>query len=313
MSSDRVTVRAPSTIANLGAGFDVFGIALKDPTDLIEARRTSEKGVRVEKIEGIGAHAVTIEHTKNTAAVAAAKVLEMGNADFGLTITIKKGIRPCSGMGSSGAGAAGGAYAANLFLEKPLSMDKLLYAAAKGEEASSGSFHADNCGPSLYGGFTIIRSYDPLEIVRVNPPKNLGIVAALPGFAVPTKEARKVLPRHVELKDFIFQIGQASSFVAGMASGDLDLVARSVKDKIIEPARAPLIPHLREAEESAKKAGALASFLGGSGPCICSFFDLEKMDGTAIGDAVQSFYESRGVECLCWITTWGEGVRKESR
>jgi len=313
MSSDRAAVRAPSTIANLGAGFDVFGIALKDPTDLIEARRTSEMGVRVEKIEGMGAHAVTLEHTKNTASVAAAKVLEMGGADFGLVLSMKKGIRPCSGMGSSGAGAAGGAYVANLFLEKPLPMEKLLFAAAKGEEASSGSFHADNCGPSLYGGFTIIRSYDPLEIVRVNPPKNLGIVAALPGFAVPTKEARKVLPKSIDMKDHIFETGQASSFVAGMAAGDIHLIARSVTDKIVEPVRAPLIPHLKEAEEVARKAGALASFLGGSGPCICSLYDLEKIDGAVIGDAVQNFYESRGVECLCWVTTWGEGVRKESK
>ncbi|MFA5313765.1 MAG: homoserine kinase [Methanomassiliicoccales archaeon] len=313
MSSDRITVRAPSTIANLGAGFDVFGIALKDPFDLIEAKRTSELGVRVEKIEGMGAHAITLEHTKNTASVAAAKVLEMGGADFGLTITIKKGIRPCSGMGSSGAGAAGGAFAANHFLAKPLPMEKLLYAAAKGEEASSGSFHADNCGPSLYGGFTIIRSYDPLEIVRVNPPKNLGIVAALPAFAVATKEARKVLPKHIDLKDFIFQMGQASSFVAGMAAGDLQLMSRSVQDRIVEPVRAPLIPHLKEAEEVTMKAGAFASFLGGSGPCICSLYDLDKVEGNAIGDAIQNFYESRGVECLCWVTTWGEGARKESK
>jgi homoserine kinase len=313
MSQDRIVVRAPSTIANLGAGYDVFGIALKDPFDIIEAKRTSEKGVRVEKVEGIGALTVTMEHTKNTASVAAAKVLEMGKADFGLNIIIKKGIRPCSGMGSSGAGAAGGAYAANQFLDRPLPMSKLLWAAAKGEEASSGSMHADNCGPSLIGGFTIIHSYDPIEIVRVDPPANLGIVAALPGFAVPTKEARKVLPKEVDMKLLISQMGQVASFVAGMAKGDLDLISRSVNDRIVEPARAPLIPHLKEAEKVAMKTGAFASFLGGSGPCICSFFDMNKSDGSEIGQAMQNFYEARGVECLCWVTTWGEGVRKEGK
>jgi homoserine kinase len=313
MSQDRIIVRAPSTIANLGAGYDVFGIALKDPYDLIEAKLTSELGVRVEKVEGIGAHAVTMEHTKNTASVAAAKVLEMGRADFGLSISIRKGIRPCSGMGSSGAGAAGGAYIANQFLDEPLPMQKLLWAAAKGEEASSGSMHADNCGPSLYGGFTIIHSYDPIEIVRVEPPKNLGIVAALPGFAVPTKEARRVLPKEVEMKVLIAQMGQAASFVAGMAKGDLDLISRSVTDRIVEPARTPLIPHLKEAEEVAMRAGAIASFLGGSGPCICSLYDLNRSDGSEIGNAMQNFYENRGVECLSWVTTWGEGVRMEGK
>ena len=192
-------------------------------------------------------------------------------------MSIKKGIRPCSGMGSSGASAAGGAYAANQFLEKPLPMEKLLCAAAKGEEASSGSLHADNCGPALLGGFTIIRSYDPMEIVRVNPPPNLGIVAALPGFAVPTKEARKVLPKDMDMKDCHIPDRPCRLLRGGNGQGDLNLISRSVKDRIVEPARAPLVPHLKEAEKVAMKAGALASFLGGSGPCIGSFFDLNKV------------------------------------
>jgi homoserine kinase len=309
MALDRAKVRAPSTIANVGPGFDVFGIALDDPCDSIEVRRTSEPGVRVESIIGVGSFAVTLDNTKNTAAVAANKVLRVAKADFGIAMRINKGIRPASGMGSSGASAAGGAYAANLLLDEPLEMNRLICCASFGEEASSGSRHADNAAPALMGGFTIIRSYEPMDVVRIEPPRNLGIVASLPEFAVPTREARKKVPQKVPMSDVITQVGHAASLVAGMYSGDLDLIARSIKDVIVEPARAPLVPFLKDAESTAIEAGALASFLGGSGPCIAAFYDLDRVDGLHIAQAMQRFFEGHGVECFCWVTTWGEGCR----
>ncbi|MCE5261117.1 MAG: homoserine kinase [Euryarchaeota archaeon] len=310
MSPDHVIVRAPSTIANVGPGFDVFGIALAEPSDRIEVRRTDEPGVRVEAITGVGAYAVTLDNTKNTAAVAAGKVLEMAEADFGLAMRIDKGIRPASGMGSSGASAAGGAFAANLLLENQLNMNQLICCASFGEEASSGSRHADNAAPALLGGFTIIRSYEPMDVVRLEPPKALGIVACLPEFAVPTREARKKVPQKVPMTDVVHQVGHASALVAGMALGDLSLIARAIDDVIVEPARAPLVPFLREAERAAVDAGALASFLGGSGPCVAAFYDRDKVDGLGIARAVQDFYGAHGVECFCWVTTWGTGCER---
>lgn len=310
MSLDRAIVRAPSTIANVGPGFDVFGIALAEPSDLIEVRKTSEPGVHVESIVGTGAYAVTIDNTRNTAAVAAHKVINVAGADFGIAMKINKGIRPASGMGSSGASAAGGAYAANLLLDKPLNMNQLICCASYGEEASSGSRHADNAAPALMGGFTIIRSYEPMDVVRIEPPKNLGIVACLPEFAVPTREARKKVPKTVSMHDVVHQVGHASALVAGMATGDLGLIGRSINDIIVEPARAPLVPFLKDAEKAAVEAGAFASFLGGSGPCIAAFFDRSKVDGLVIAKAVQEFYDGHGVECFCWSTTWGKGCEK---
>ncbi|MCX6651424.1 MAG: homoserine kinase [Methanomassiliicoccales archaeon] len=309
MSLDRVTVRAPASIANVGPGFDVFGIALKEPFDRIEVRRTSEPGVHVESIVGIGAYAVSVDNTKNTAAVAANKVLKVSKADFGIVMKINKGIRPASGMGSSGASAAGGAYAANLLLEKPLNTNQLICCASFGEEASSGSRHADNAAPALMGGFTIIRSYEPMDVIHLEPPKNLGIVASLPEFAVPTREARKKVPLKVPMVDVIHQVGHASSLVAGMVLGDLDMIARSIEDVIVEPARAPLVPFLKEAEKAAVDAGAMAAFLGGSGPCVAAFYNMDKVDGLDIAHAVQNFYEKRGVETFCWVTSVGEGCK----
>lgn len=310
MPLDKVTVMAPASIANVGPGFDVFGLALGEPFDLVTAEVRRGKGVKVRKMEGLDGHQVTLDPKRNTAAVAAAKVLEAAGADFGLSISVVKGVRPCSGMGSSGASAAGGAYAANLLLKGPLAPNQLVACAASGEEASSGSFHADNVAPSLLGGFTIVRSYDPLDVVRVEPPARLGVVAALPDVLVPTKEARGLVPDRVPLKSMVFHVGHASSLAVAMAQGDLGLVGRSLRDVVVEPARAPLVPHLREAEAAAMRAGALASFLGGSGPCVASFFDKGRSDGRAIAEAVREVYRSSGIECATWVTSWGQGCRR---
>lgn len=195
MPSEKVEIIAPATLANLGPGFDVFGIALKEPYDVISVKRVSEFGVRIMEVTGVGANRVTMDVKRNTASVAATEVLAKGRADFGLELRIRKGVRPCSGMGSSGASAAGGAFAANLILDRPLSMNDLVVCAAWGEQASSGTLHADNVAPSLFGGFTIIRSYNPLDVVHVVPPANLGIVTALPDMMVSTKEAGEYCPK----------------------------------------------------------------------------------------------------------------------
>jgi len=312
MSSEKVEIIAPASLANLGPGFDVFGIALKEPYDVIGAKRVSEPGVRIVEVTGVGANRVTLDAKRNTASVAAFEVLRRAKADFGLELSIRKGVRPCSGMGSSGASAAGGAFAANLALDRPLPMSDLVVCAAIGEQASSGTLHADNVAPSLFGGFTIIRSYEPLEVVNVVPPVNLGIVAALPDVMVSTKEARGILPKTVEMRKLVHTVGHASSLVVGMSLGDVSLIGRSVNDVIVEPVRAPLVPHLKEAEEAALKAGAVASFLGGSGPCVASFFDLALTDGKAIGEAVRQVFESKGVKVEVWVDGWGKGCRRRA-
>jgi homoserine kinase len=237
-------------------------------------------------------------------------VLQKADADFGAVLTIRKGIRPSSGIGSSGASAAGGAYAANLLLEEPLRPEELVVCAAKAEQTTSGSFHADNVGPAVMGGFTIIKSYDPFEILRTDPPANLGVVVTMPDFLVNTREARKVLPRQVDLKSMIYEVGNASSLGLGMCRGDVDLVGRSMMDVIIEPARTPLNPYLKEAEMAAMRAGASGSFLGGSGPCVIAIYDRDKVDGSGIAEAVRKVYEGQGLKSDTWVTTWGEGCRR---
>jgi homoserine kinase len=310
MSEERVVVRAPSSLSNLGPGFDVFGLALKEPFDQIEMRKVSTHGVVIEAVEGLGAESIPTDFRRNSAGVSSARVLKLGMADFGVAIRIRKGVRPCSGIGSSGASAAGGAYAANLLLDKPLTMEQLVICAAKAEEMTSGSFHADNVGPALMGGFTLISSYDPFEILRVNPPRNLGIVIAMPDVMVPTKEARKVLPQSIGLDKMVFEVSHASGLVLGMRNGDVGLVGRSMKDIVIEPARAHLIPYLEEAKALAIKRGAAGSFLAGSGPCIAAVFNKQSTDGKEIAESFRRLYEDNGIECQSWVTAPGDGCRR---
>ena len=187
----------------------------------------------------------------------------------------------------------------------------MVLCAAHAENVTSGGFHADNVAPCILGGFTIIRSYEPFEVISIRPPKDLGIVIAMPDVVVYTADSRKVLPREASIKDLVFHVGNASSMVHGMEVGDVDLIGRSVKDAIFEPARTPLVPFLKEAEKAALSVGAKASFLGGSGPCIISFYKISEMDGSRIADAIKKVYNDNDMKCDTWVTTWGEGCRKE--
>lgn len=310
MAADRVRVASPATLSNLGSGFDVFGLALSEPFDEVEARRLDERKVVVERMEGWGAESITVDPARNSAGAAALAVLRRADADFGVALAVKKGIRPCSGIGSSGASAAGGAFAANLLLDEPLPLEEVVFCAAQAEEATSGSFHADNVGPAVMGGFTMIKSYRPFRILRMDPPAGLGVVVTMPDLLVNTKEARKVLPSQVDLRSMIFEVGNASALVLGMCRGDVALIGDSMQDIVIEPARAALNPHLGEAEEAARGAGASGAFLGGSGPCVIAVFDRARADGRGIEKAVRQVYEGHGIRCDSWVTSAGPGCRR---
>ncbi len=308
--SEWVRIHAPATTSNIGAGFDIFGLALDEPFDTIEGRKI-DSGISITEISGPGSEGIPTDPTKNSVGIAATEVLKRTGSDFGIEIRIKKGIRPCSGIGSSGASAAGGAYLAHVLTGEKLTPTEVVLCAAHAEDVTSGGFHADNVAPCILGGFTMIRSYEPFEVISIRPPDDLGIVIAMPDVLVPTKESRQVLPTQVSVKDLVFHVGNASCLVHGMEVGDVDLIGRSIKDAVFEPARAGLVPHLKEAEKAALSAGAKASCLGGSGPCIISFFKKSGMNGKNIADAVKSVYDQNNMHCDTWVTTWGEGCRRE--
>jgi homoserine kinase len=309
MSDEWIRIAAPATSANVGAGFDTFGIAMEGPCDIIEGRRT-ESGFRIVEVSGPGSEGIPLDPEQNSVTIAAKEYLKLCGQDFGMDIKITKGIRPCSGMGSSGASASGGAYLAHVMAGEKNPITDVIIAAAKAEGYTSGGFHADNVAPCILGGFTIIRSNSPLDVMSVKPPKDLGIVAALPDVMVPTKDARAVLPKEVALKDMVFHIGHSSSLVYAMMAGDIPLIGRSIADAVIEPAREKLVPHIREAEKAALANGAISSCIGGSGPSILSLFDKTKTDGKAIAEAVEKVYSDNGMKCDTWVTNCGNGCRR---
>ena len=309
MSDEWIRIAAPATSANVGAGFDTFGIAMEGPCDIIEGRRT-ESGFRIVEVSGPGSEGIPLDPEQNSVTIAAKEYLRLCGQDFGMDIKITKGIRPCSGMGSSGASASGGAYLAHVMAGEKNPITDVIIAAAKAEGYTSGGFHADNVAPCILGGFTIIRSNSPLDVMSVKPPNDLGIVAALPDVMVPTKDARAVLPKEVALKDMVFHIGHSSSLVYAMMAGDIPLIGRSIADAVIEPAREKLVPHIREAEKAALANGAISSCIGGSGPSILSLFDKTKTDGKAIAEAVEKVYSDNGMKCDTWVTNCGNGCRR---
>jgi len=309
MSGNWVKIAAPATTSNIGPGFDTFGLALSNPFDIIEGRKI-DSGFRIVSVSGPGSENIPLDPKINSVSIAAEQVLKRCNADFGIELKIAKGIRPCSGMGSSGASAAGGAFLANILCGEKLSTTEVILCAAHAEDVTSGGFHADNVSPCILGGFTVIRSYEPFEVIRIEPPKDLGMVVALPDIMVATCDARKVLPREVSIKDLVFHVGNASTLVYGMMTGDLKIIGRSVKDAVFEPARTKLVPFLKEAEKEAMSNGALVSFLGGSGPCIMSFYDLKHDIGDRIAESVKAVYTNNRIKCDTWITTPGAGCKR---
>lgn len=309
MTEEWIRIAAPATTSNIGAGFDVFGLALKEPYDIIEGRKI-ESGMVISEVTGPGSEGIPKDPEQNSVSIAAAEVLRRCNADFGIEIKIKKGIRPCSGIGSSGASAAGGAFLAHILCGEKLKLNEVVLCAAHAEDVTSGGFHADNVAPCVLGGFTIIRSYEPFEVVSIKPHENLGIVVAMPDIMVPTRESRAVLPKEVPIKDMVFHLGNAACMAYAMQTGDLGLIGRSVQDAVFEPARSCLVPHLKDAESIAKSHGAIASFLGGSGPCIISFYDKSSHSGEAIAESIREMYAEHEMGCDTWITEPGSGCRR---
>ncbi len=309
MTDEWITVVAPATTSNIGPGFDIFGLALKEPHDIIMGRKI-KSGIVISEISGPGCESIPKDPAKNSVAIAAEAVLKRCDADFGIELKIKKGIRPGSGIGSSGASAGGGAFIANIMCGEKLSKQEVVLCAAHAEDVTSGGLHADNVAPCILGGFTIIRSYEPFEVITIEPPKDLGVVLALPDIIVYTADSRKVVPREVSIRDMTYQIGNASALVYAMTTGNLALIGRSVKDIIVEPARTCLVPYLKQAEAVAMSHGAIASFLGGSGPCVITFFDKKTHNGEIIADAIKKLYNDNGMKCDTWVTECGTGCKR---
>ena len=245
---------------------------------------------------------------KNVAGAALLAMMEEINEPVGFELTIKKNIKPGSGVGSSAASAAGAVVAANKLMQHPFNNQDLVRFAMNGEKLASGVKHADNIAPCIYGGVTLIRSIFPLDIVALNaPPLYVSIVH--PQIEVRTADARSILQQKVLLKDAIKQWGNIAGLVAGLLKEDYDLIGRSLEDVLIEPVRSILIPGFDLIKQKAKEAGALGGGISGSGPSI---FMLSKTQATAnqVAEAMHQVYEQLSLDHHTYVTTVNHaGVR----
>jgi homoserine kinase len=293
-----VKVLAPGTVANLVCGFDVLGLCLHEPNDMMEVKLLDERKVIIHSADG---YPLPTDPTQNTAGAPLIEMINELDKNIGFEIIIHKKIKPGSGLGSSAASAAGATVAANHLLGNIFSNLDLVRFAMHGEKVASGVKHADNVAPCVYGGVTLIRSIHPLDIVSI-PCPDLFVTIVHPQIEVRTADARQILRKEVLLKDAIRQWGNIAGLVAGFMQNDLDLIGRSLEDVIIEPVRSILIPGFDSVKSKCKEAGALGGGISGSGPSI---FMLSKDKATAeiVEKVMKEIYDNIGLPYYTYVTT----------
>ncbi len=288
-----MTVRAfaPATVANLGPGLDILGLALSGNGDVVSASLAA--GGRL-VLRSAGHPELPSDPERNTAGVAAAAVRKKaGASSTGIALELIKGLPLSGGQGGSAASAVAAAFAVNALLGSPLSRGELFEPCLEAEEAVSGR-HADNVGPALFGGVVLIRSIDPPDVVSLRFPPGLFVVLAEPDQRLSTGEARLRLPAAVSREIAVAQAGNVGALVAALSAGDFPLLRRSVEDRIAEPARAALLPGFLEAKAAALGAGAFGCSISGSGPAAFAFARGAE-DGERIAAAMREAYGARGV------------------
>jgi homoserine kinase len=293
---------APATVANVSCGFDIFGFAIGEPGDVVELRKRDTPGIIITDITGDEGRLPRAAE-KNAVTVVMLHLLKhLGITDFGCEVVLHKNMPLGSGMGSSAASAVAGVVAMNELLGSPLTRQELLPFAMEGERIASGSAHADNVGPSLLGGFVVIRSYNPLDIFTIPVPDDLYCTLVHPDIEINTKDARFILRNEVSLKNTIAQMGNVAGLVAGLMKSDYGLISRSMVDVIIEPVRSILIPEFKEVKKAAIGNGALGCSISGSGP---SMFALSRGidDATSAGEAMQRQFAAAGIESALHVSS----------
>lgn len=289
---NEIKIFSPATVANVSCGFDVLGFCLDSVGDDMVIRKTEKKGIHITKIEGFY---LPFETELNVAGVSALAMYNTIDVDFGFEIEIYKNIKPGSGIGSSAASAVGSVFGMNELLGKPFNKTQLTAFAIKGEALASKCEHADNLAPALFGGFTLVKSISPLQILEIPSPKDLYATIIHPQIEIKTSESRALLPKEIALSDAITQWANVGSLIHGLHTSDYDLIKDSLHDVIVEPHRSKLIPYFNEVKEAAIKAGALGAGISGSGPSI---FTLCKglQSSKNVSDAIKNIYSKTGIE-----------------
>lgn len=301
------TAFAPATVANVAVGFDILGFAIESVGDVVTVSTTDRASVRIKEIVNntgtSGSLDISLDPTRNAATVGLMKLCAEQRLNFGFEVTIRKGIALGSGMGGSAASTVGALVAANSLLECPLPMHALPEYALLGEQAASGTAHADNIAPCLFGGMTLVLSVYPFRYVSLPVPASILTVLVHPRLRVDTHSARSILEPSVPLTDHVQQSANLGGFIAGCFGNDLEMIRHSFSDLVIEPQRASLIPGFAEVKAAAMELGAIGASISGSGPSVFAWVTSDEA-ATQVRDAMVQAFRSHGLkEVDSWISS----------
>lgn len=303
------TAYAPASIGNVAVGYDTLGCIADVAGDRVTVRRIDEPVVRVGEIDGMVTD-LPDDPALNTATAGLLKMREELDLPFGLEVDLDKGIPLGSGMGGSAASAVGAAAAANAVLDEPMSVDRVFRYALAGEAVASGAIHPDNVAPCLYGGVVLTREIDPPDVISLPVPNGVRCVLVHPEHTVATREARAKLPKSLPYADITRQTAHIGAFVAGCYRGDVELLGRALRDFIVEPYRADLVPGFEFVQSAAMEAGALGCSLAGAGPSCFAW--VRESDADAVRSAMVDAFASAGCKATGWVTRLdGTGARVE--
>ena len=307
MTVQRATAFAPASVANVAIGFDILGFSVDALGDTVTVTRSEQPGVRVLAVRGIAGE-LPLEPEKNTAGRALLAMHEALGLTFGMEMEIDKGIPLSSGLGGSAASAVAAVVAANALLPTPLSKLELLKFAMQGEAVASGSLHADNISPSLFGGLVLTVGIENPRIKQIPVPRGIRAVIVHPHMFVSTKQARAILSRTVNMSDFVWQTANLAGFISGCYTDDLDLIRASFQDVVIEPQRQLLIPGFLRIRDAAMAAGAIGCSISGAGPTM--FALCLDADAVAVREVMVSEFARENLQVDDWIVAvQSEGAR----
>ncbi len=280
----KIKVFAPSTVANVACGFDIMGFAINQPGDILTVETNNDNILIINNNTPFD---LPLQTKQNVTSIALLAMLCQLQSNQGFTLTFEQKIPMGSGIGSSAASSVAGVFAANELLGRPFTRKQLVTFALEGEKFASGGIHADNVAPSLLGGFVLIRSYEPLDLISIPYPESTYCVVFHQNISLPTKEMRKVLPTEIPLKQAIKQWGNVAGLVAGLTTNNIQLISNSLTDYVAEPVRAPFIPEFYKIKQTALKSGALGCSISGSGPSVFALCENEFVAGN-VAQAIEN-------------------------
>jgi homoserine kinase len=299
-SRESATAFAPASVANVATGFDILGFAVDALGDRITVRRSPQPGVRITGASGVVTD-VPHEPARNTAGRALLALNVAVKPAFGFDMHIEKGIPLGSGLGGSAASAVGAVVAANALLDAPLPKIELLKFAMQGEAVASGSIHADNISPSLFGGLVLTVGVDDPRVKQIPVPPGIRAVIVHPHMFLSTRKARAILKGEVGMSDFVWQTANLAGFIAGCFTNDLELIREGLNDVVIEPQRRKLIPGATAVRDAAMAAGAIGCSISGAGPSLFSWALTDTAE--AVRRAMVDAFARNGVEVDDWVIT----------